>query len=95
MIVPNFSNPYITRKLNNIDKAKIFKKEYNNQTKLYHKMLKELEMMIDMQKQLRNMMKIVEEMSTMITEIEETILKASINNQMTNITNILRILEDL
>ena len=58
-------------------------------------MLKELEMMIDMQKQLRNMMKIVEEMSTMITEIEETILKASINNQMTNITNILRILEDL
>jgi len=31
----------------------------------------------------------------MITEIEGSILIASINNRMTNATNILRILEDL
>ena len=36
-----------------------------------------------------------EEMNTMITEMEGTIIKASINNRMTNATKILRILEDL
>ena len=36
-----------------------------------------------------------EETNTTITEIEETILKASINNQTMNITNILGISEDL
>ena len=40
-------------------------------------------------------MKMAEEMNTMITEIEGTIIKASINNRMTNATKILRILEDL
>ena len=44
---PTFPNPYITRKLNNIDKAKIFKKKYNDWTKLYHKTLKGLEAIID------------------------------------------------
>ena len=43
-------NPYITRKLNNMDEAKLFKKEHDNWTKLYHKILKELEAMIDVQK---------------------------------------------
>ena len=43
--VSTSSNPYITRKLNNMDKARIFKK-CNNWTKLYHKMLKGLEVMI-------------------------------------------------
>ena len=41
------------------------------------------------------MMKIVEETNTMITEIEETILKASINNWIINVTNISEISEDL
>ena len=41
------------------------------------------------------MMKIAGEMNTTITEIEETILKASINNRMTNTMNILEISEDL
>ena len=40
-------------------------------------------------------MKMVEETNTTITEIEETILKASINNQTMNTTNILGISEDL
>ena len=40
-------------------------------------------------------MKMAEEVNTMITEMEETILKASINNRMMNVTNILGISEDL
>ena len=48
-----------------------------------------------MQKQVQEMMKIAEEVNTIITEMEGTILKASINNRMTNATNILEILEDL
>ena len=43
----------MTRKLNNINKAKLFKKEYNNWTKLYHKMLKELKAIIDVQRQVK------------------------------------------
>ena len=51
--------------------------------------------MIDVQKQVLEMMKMAEEANTTITEIEETILKASINNRIINATNILRISEDL
>ena len=40
-------------------------------------------------------MKIAAEANTMITEIEEIILKASINNQIINVTNIVEISEDL
>ena len=58
-------------------------------------MLKELEVMIDIQKQMQNIMKIVEETNTAITEMEGIILKASINNQIINVTNILGMLEDL
>ena len=78
-----------------MDKGKLLKKEYNNQSKLYYKMLKSLEVMIDMQKQIQDMIKIAEEVNTTVTEIKGTILKASINNQVTNTTNILGILEDL
>ena len=63
--------------------------------KIYYKTLKGLEMMIDVQKQVQDIMKIAEEANIMITEIEETILKASINNQTINAMNILKILEDL
>ena len=55
-------------------------------------MLKSLEVMIDMQKQIQDMIKIAEEVNTTVTEIKGTILKASINNQ---VTNTLGILEDL
>ena len=47
----NSSNLYITRKLNNMDEAKTFKNEQDNWTRLYHKTLKELEAMIDVQRQ--------------------------------------------
>ena len=78
-----------------MDKARIFKKEQDDQTKLYYKILKGLEAMINVQKQVWDMMKIVKETNTTIIEIEETILKASINNQTMNTINILEISEDL
>ena len=58
-------------------------------------MLKGLEVMIDMQKQVKNMMKIVAETNMTITEIEDTILKASTNNRVINATNIIGVSEDL
>ena len=51
--------------------------------------------MIDVQKQVWDRMKIAREANTTIIEIEETILKASINNRTTNVMNILGISEDL
>ena len=58
-------------------------------------MLKGLEAMIDVQKQVQNMIKIAEETNITITEMKEMILKASINNRTTNAMNILETLEDL
>ena len=49
-------------------------------------------MMIDMQKQVQDIMKIAEETNIIITEMKRTILKASINNWT---INILEISEDL
>ena len=51
--------------------------------------------MIDVQRQVKDIMKMAKEINTMITEIEETILKASNNNWIMNVTNILSISEDL
>ena len=95
MIASTSPNPYITRKLNNMDEVKVFKEKQDDWTRLYYKMLKGLETMINVQKQVWDMMKIVEEANTTIIEVEGTILKASINNQTTNTINILEILEDL
>jgi len=95
MTAPTSPNLYITRKLNNMDEAKIFKKKHEDWTKLYHKMLKGLEAMINVQRQVQDMIKIAEKTNTTITEMEGIILKASINNWTTNMTNILRISEDL
>jgi len=50
MTTPTFPNLYITRKLNNMDEAQVFKKEWDNWTRLYHKTLKEIEVIIDIQK---------------------------------------------
>ena len=80
MTVPTFPNLYITRKLNNMNEAQALKKKQDNWTRLYHKMLKGIEVMIDIQKQVWNMMKIVGETNTTIIEIEQIILQASINN---------------
>ena len=51
--------------------------------------------MIDVQKQVKDMMKMAEEMNTMITKIKGMILKASKNNYIMNTINILGISEDL
>jgi len=95
LTAPTSPNPYITRKLNNINEAKMMKEERNDWTKIYHKTLKGLEAMIDVQKQVKDMMKIAEETNTMIIEMENTILKASTNNRVINTMNITGISEDL
>jgi len=51
--------------------------------------------MIDVQKQVWNIIKLVEESNTTITEIEGTILKASNNHQTLNTANIFSISKDL
>jgi len=47
MTVPIFFNPYVTRKLNNMNKAKLFKKKCDDWSWLYYKMLKGIKVMID------------------------------------------------
>jgi len=47
-IAPTSPNPYISRKLNNMDQAQVMKKKREDWTRLYHKTLKGLETMIDM-----------------------------------------------
>ena len=93
--VPTFLNPYISRRLNNMEESQAMKKEWDNWMKLYYKTLKGIETMIDMQKMVKNMKKIAELVNTIITKIEGSILMVSINNQTTNATNILGISEDL
>jgi len=88
-------NPYISRKLNNMDQAQVMKKKREDWTRLYHKTLKGLEMMIDIQRVVKDIKRLVEEANTTITEVKGSILKASINNRTTNTTNIAQILEDL
>jgi len=51
--------------------------------------------MINVQRQVQDMIKIAGKTDMTITEMEETILKVSINNQTMNATNILGISEDL
>ena len=92
---PTSLNPYIMRKLNNMDEARMMKEERNNWMKMYHKTLKRLETMIDVQRQVKDIMKIVAETNTTITEMEDTILKASTNNWVTNATNITGVSKDL
>ena len=89
---PNF---YISRKLNNMDQAQVIKKERENWMRLYHKTLRGIEAMIDVQRMLKDMKKIVKETSTTVTEMEGTILIANINNQTMNAMNITQIAEDL
>jgi len=58
-------------------------------------MLKGIKAMIDVQRMLKDMKKIAKETSTTVTEMEGTILMASVNNQTMNATNITQIAEDL
>jgi len=92
---PASPNPYISRKLNNMDQAQVMKREREDWMRLYHKMLKGIEVMIDVQKILKDMKKIAEETNMTIIEMEEMILTASINNRVINTMNITQISEDL
>ena len=56
------------------------KREREDWTRLYHKILKRLEVMIDVQKIVKDIKKIAKEANTTITEVEGSILTASINN---------------
>ena len=71
------------------------KKEREDWSRLYHKTLKGIEVMIDVQRMLKDMKRIAEETSMTVTEMEGTILVASVNNRTTNATNITQIAEDL
>jgi len=51
--------------------------------------------MIDVQRIIRDIKKIVGEANTTTMEVKGSILSASINNQMTNAKNISKISEDL
>jgi len=78
-----------------MEEARMMKEERNDWTKVYYKTLKELETMIDVQKQVKNMMKIVEEANTTMMEMEGSILKASNNNWVITTMNITVVSEDL
>ena len=78
-----------------MDQAQVMKREREDWTRLYHKTLKRLEMMIDVQRMVKNIKKLAEEANTIITEVEGSVLMASINNRTMDTTNIAQILEDL
>jgi len=78
-----------------MDQAQVMKREREDWTRLYHKTLKGLETMIDVQRMAKDIKKLAEEANTTLTEIEGTVLMASINNRVMNTTNITQISEDL
>ena len=80
VMAPTSPNPYISQKLNNMDQALVMKREREDWSRMYHKTLKGIEAMIDVQRAIKNMKKLAEEAGTIITELEGTILTASINN---------------
>ena len=78
-----------------MDQAQVMKREREDWSRLYHKTLKGIEAMIDVQRMLKDMKKMAEETSTTVAEMEGMILSASINNRTINTTNITQIAEDL
>ena len=78
-----------------MDQVQVMKREREDWTRLYHKMLKGIEVMINVQRMLKDMKKIAEETNMMIMKMEGTILMASINKCTTNTTNITQMAEDL
>jgi len=73
-------NPYISRKLNNMDQAQVMKREQEDWTRTYHKTLKEIKVMIDVQRIIKYMKKLAGEANTMVMEMKGSILVTSINN---------------
>ena len=71
------------------------KRERENWTRTYHKTLKGIKTIVDVQRIIKDMKKLAGEANTTVTEMEESILAASINNWTMNATNITGISEDL
>jgi len=94
-MAPTSPNPYVSRKLNNMDQAQVIKREREDWERMYHKTLKGLEAMIDIQRVMKDMKKLAKEADTTVVEMKGTILMASINNCTTNTTNITQMAEDL
>jgi len=92
---PTSPNPYISRRLNNMDQAQVIKRERKDWGRLYHKTLKGIEAMIDVQRAVKDMKKLAEEAGMTIAEMEGVILTASINNRTMNATDITQMAEDL
>ena len=92
---PTSPNPYISQKLNNMDQALVMKREQEDWSRMYHKTLKGIEAMIDVQRAIKDMKKLAEEAGTTIMELEGTILTASINNRTMNATDITQMAEDI
>ena len=63
-----------------MDQAQIMKREREDWSRLYHKTLKGIKAMIDIQRMMKDMKKIAEETNMTVMEMEGTILMASINN---------------
>jgi len=78
-----------------MDQALIMKREREDWSRLYHKTLKELETMIDVQRMAKDIKRLAEETNTILIEIEGTVLMTNINNRVMNATNITQISEDL
>ena len=78
-----------------MDQAQVMKREREDWERTYHKTLKELEVMIDVQRIMKDMKKLAEETSMTVVEIEGMILATSINNWTTNATNMTQMAEDL
>ena len=78
-----------------MDQTQVMKREREDWTRLYHKILKGLETMINVQRMIKDIKRMAEEANMMVTEIEGSVLTASINNRTTNVVNITQILEDL
>ena len=92
---PTSPNFYISRKINNMDQALVMKREREDWMRLYHKTLKGLETMIKVQRMTKDIKKLAEETNTILTEVEGTILIASINNRTINATSLTQISENL
>ena len=87
-IASTFPNPYISRRLNNMDQAQVMRKERKDWKRTYHKTLKRLEVMIDVQRVMKDIKKLAKKANTTVVEMEGTILTASANNRTSNATNI-------
>ena len=78
-----------------MDQAQVMKREREDWERLYHKTLKGIEAMIDIQRAMKDMKKLAEEAGITVAKMEGVILMASINNCTTNATNITQMVEDL